>query len=401
MRSQGSAERNRRLRVLILTPWYPDDANPYAGVFVRNHALAVSCCCDVVVLHLGTTDAPATRLWRFSEDSDPAFTAGLPCYRFFLRGSQAGFRPGPIGILGLVQALRYVRRRHGSWDVVHVHVFTIAWLGLAIARIWSTPLLITEHFSIIQRRQLNALQACLLRWCCHRAHAVLPVSDALKKAMRSYGVRARFRVVHNTVDTSLFRPPEMCTGGVGPIRILNVNSLVKNKGVALLLKALAQLPASCCWRMDILGDGPQRFDLEDLTAELGLQASVSFHGAVMPAQVAQWMRQADFFVLASESETFNLATAEALCTGLPVLVTRCGGPEEFVDESCGLLVQPGLERAMALGLMDMMSSLDGFDRQAIAGKARSLFGPQRIGSQIITAYLEGIRVHSGSVAGRC
>lgn len=398
--SRGAAHRNHRLRVLILTPWHPTSSHPYAGVFVRNHAIAVSSCCDVVVLHLESTGTSSSPIRDFSEDSDPTFTAGLPYYRIVLPGAQPGFRTWPIGMLRLFQVLRHVRRQHGAWDVVHVHVFTIAWLGFAIARLWSTPLLISEHFSIIHRHQLNALQAHWLRWCYRRCHAVLPVSHALKQAIQSYGVRAHFQVIYNTVDTSLFHPPEMRMNDAGAIRILNVNSLLKSKGVALLLKALAQLSSSYWWHLDVLGDGPQRYELEALAAELGLQTSVSFHGAVMPAQVAHWMRQADFFVLASESETFNVATAEALCTGLPVLVTRCGGPEEFVDESCGRLVESGQEHAMALGLMDMMTSLDGFDRQAIARNARSRFGHQRIGSQIIAAYREGIQAHSGSFAER-
>lgn len=373
---------NRRLRVLVLTPWFPIASKPYAGVFVRSQAIATRRFCDVVVVHIYPTVMRTAHLDRGVQDPDLSLTGGLPCYRLLVRGGRFGYLPSPMDLINLLQVLRQVRRQHGAWDVVHVHVFTRALLGLAVARLWRTPLLITEHFSIIQRRRLSALEALCLRWCCRRAQAVLPVSHVLRQAMQSYGVRATFHVIPNTVDESIFHPPIRHTKQEARIRIINVNSLLKSKGIGTLLKALAQLPSGYSWHLDILGDGPDRQLFESMATTLGIRNFVKFHGMALPAEVARSMRQADFFVLASESETFSVATAEALCSGLPVLVTRCGGPEEFVDESCGRLVAAGDVRAMTTGLQEMFDCLEHFDRKDIARRAQSRFGHQQIGSQI-------------------
>lgn len=382
---------HRRLRALILTPWFPIASKPYAGVFVRNQAIATSRHCDVIVVHICLTVMRPALLNGRCQDPDLSLTGGLPCYRVFVRGGRFGYLPSPVDAINILRVLRHVRHQYGAWDVVHVHVFTRALLGLAIARLWRTPLLITEHFSIIQRRRLSALQALCLRWCCRRAQAVLPVSHTLKQAMQSYGVRAPFNVVANTVDTSIFHPPMRRMHDDAMIRIVNVNSLLKSKGVGTLLKALARVPSTYSWHLDILGDGPHRQVFESMAAALGIEDVVTFHGMALPAEVARSMRQADFFVLASESETFSVATAEALCSGLPVLVTRCGGPEEFVDESCGRLVPAEDVPAMTMGLQEMFDCLEHFDRQEIAHRAQLRFGHQQIGSQISGLYQQLVR----------
>lgn len=382
----AAASSPRRLRALILTPWFPIASNPYAGIFVRNQAIAISRYCDVIVVHICLAAMCPARLDRRRQDLDLSLTGGLLCYRFFVRGGGFGYASSPVDTINILQALRHIRHQHGAWDVVHVHVFTRALLGLLIARLWRTPLLITEHFSIIQSLRLSALQAICLRWCCRRAQAVLPVSHTLKQAMQSYGVIAPFHVVANTVDTSIFHPPMHRVHDDAMIRIVNVNSLLKSKGVGTLLKALAKVPSTHSWHLDILGDGPDRQIFESMAVALEIEDLVTFHGMALPAEVARSMRQADFFVLASEFETFSVATAEALCSGLPVLVTRCGGPEEFVDESCGRLVPAEDVPAMTMGLQEMFDCLEDFDRQEIARRAQLCFGHQEIGSQISGLY---------------
>jgi glycosyltransferase involved in cell wall biosynthesis len=379
-----------RLRVLFITPWYPNLSNPYAGVFVRNYALALRRFCDVVIIHLGIAAQDSRGPWGIYEESDPSLTAGVPCYRVLMRGSNKAALTLPVRAFGLVQALRKVRRRHGDWDVVHAHVFTTTLFALPVARFWCTPLLISEHFSIIQRHAMSRLQSQWLRWCCQQAHAVLPVSHALKQAMEEHGVQASFQVVPNTVDVASFYPPPTRSSATAVIRLISVVSLVEIKGVSFLLNALAALPPTHTWHLDIIGDGPEREALESLTASLGISACVTFQGVVQPNDVANCMKQADLFVLASLCETFSVATAEALCSGLPVVVTRCGGPEDFVDESCGRLVEAGNASAMTEALIDMFGSLPNFNREAISRKAVARFSHHTVGSILTSLYQEAI-----------
>ena len=69
------------------------------------------------------------------------------------------------------------------------------------------------------------------------------------------------------------------------------------------------------------------------------------------------MRESHLFVLASLTETFSAATAEALASGLPVLATRCGGPEEYLTPELGRLVAADDVEALHAGLVEMLARL--------------------------------------------
>ena len=107
-------------------------------------------------------------------------------------------------------------------------------------------------------------------------------------------------------------------------------------------------------------------------------------------EVAEFMRLADFLVLPSLFETFSVVTAEALTSGIPVLATRCGGPEEFVTKDVGLLVPPGNTEALFNGLDYMLNNLERFNTEQISHYATEHFSPERVGEQLHRVYLECI-----------
>jgi glycosyltransferase involved in cell wall biosynthesis len=136
------------------------------------------------------------------------------------------------------------------------------------------------------------------------------------------------------------RPPQ--TGG---LRLLYVGSLEYRKGVDLLLLAVHRLTAPG-WRLDILGDGPERAKLEELAANLGLNDRVTFHGRQRNEAVQQAMQQASLLVVPSRigprNQTEGLPTVivEAFSSELPVIATRLTGiPEIIRPGETGLLFE--------------------------------------------------------------
>lgn len=117
--------------------------------------------------------------------------------------------------------------------------------------------------------------------------------------------------------------------------ILYVGSLESRKGVDLLLRAVARTKIPN-WRLDILGDGPERAKLEALAADLGLTGRVTFHGKQRNEQVQAAMRQAALLAVPSRigprNQTEGLPTVivEAFSAGLPVIATRLTGIPEIV-----------------------------------------------------------------------
>jgi glycosyltransferase involved in cell wall biosynthesis len=213
-----------------------------------------------------------------------------------------------------------------------------------------------------------------------RAALVCPVNRQLQRAIQAYGIRARFRVVPNTVDTGIFRPAA-ARGAETGIRLVNVALHVEVKALDVLLHAVALLTDQRPeLTLELVGEGPTTPALQELTAALGLEGRVRFAGALAPAEVADRLRASDVFVLSSHSENMPLAALEALCCGLPVAATDVGGVPEAVGED-GALARPGDPAALAEAIRTVLGRLDGYDRTDIARRAAGRWSFEAVGVQ--------------------
>jgi glycosyltransferase involved in cell wall biosynthesis len=139
---------------------------------------------------------------------------------------------------------------------------------------------------------------------------------------------------------------------------LSVARLEPNKGLAVLLRALAALPpeAAVDWRWVVVGSGRDRAMLESLAGQLGLRERVSFAGAVSDTDLHNLYALADGFAIASLYEGSSLATLEAMAHGLPVVATTAGGlPDKVRQGETGWLVPPGDAGALASALGDLLA----------------------------------------------
>jgi glycosyltransferase involved in cell wall biosynthesis len=220
------------------------------------------------------------------------------------------------------------------------------------------------------------------------------VSRFLQQSITKHGIKARFLVVPNVVDARLFYPnldyrPQRDLKHLLVVGLLDSSH---NKGLQYLFNALAKLRIHReGWHLDIVGDGPGRAEYESMVKDLGLTDKVTFCGFKTKRDVAEYMRQADIFVLPSLFETFSVTAAEALLTGTPVLATRCGGPEEFLTEDVALTVPPGDAKALHDGLDYMLNHLKCFSPNHISKYATSLFSPERVGEQLHRIYSTYVR----------
>jgi glycosyltransferase involved in cell wall biosynthesis len=369
--------------VLFLTSAYPTAREPAAGVFVREHALAAAAHADVGVVHLdrraGYTGLP--RVERVDGEPLPTWRVAYP------------YRPLAVSLAAHAAAAvsGYRAARFGP-DLLHAHFFLAGLPGVVLGRTLRKPVVVTEQWSVFLpsdptpvTRPLRA--AAKLTY--ERADLVLPPSEALRRAIEAQGIRARFRIVPNVVDTSLFRPDGIPLAA--PPRLLAVGLLYDAKGYEFLLEAASILDREGReFRLDVVGDGPRRADYERLTEELDVRHRVTFHGLVPKPEVARLMREASAFVLASRYDNNPSALVEALASGLPVVATDVGGIPELVDASNGLLARPQDARHLAERISELLDGLPGYDRGAIARAAAARFSRERVGGLLANAYAEAL-----------
>lgn len=154
-----------------------------------------------------------------------------------------------------------------------------------------------------------------------------------------------------------------------PPYILAIGRLGPEKGFDILIRAFARLVHSqkSTLRLVILGEGAERASLEKLSASLGVSESVSLPGY---RATGPWLGDALMFALSSRYEGFPNALGEAMAAGLPIVATRCRGPEEMlIDGESGLLVDVGDVAALAAGMSRLVD--DPFLRARLGERARS------------------------------
>ena len=214
----------------------------------------------------------------------------------------------------------------------------------------------------------HRLSGWLIRRIWKRSRAVVANCDSLARLAEAAGADT-VQVIPNGVDGDVFSPERRSRPRGGTANILFVGRLAGQKGVDVLLHALAQTSAQA--RLLVAGDGPCLEDLKDLAEKLGIRDQVEFLGWVERESLPGIYADADILALPSRDEGMPNVVLEAMASGLPVVAASVGGtPELVVDGETGLLVAPDDVRALASALETLVSSPEKAMAMGRAGRER-------------------------------
>lgn len=310
-----------KLKILLISPWYPNSVHAQDGNFVRSQAELLARDHEVEVLCV--VEGARPQVQSTLEES------GVRVIRSGYSGS--GGRPS-----------RLLRRRR-AWraalghrtlvpDFIHAHVLIDG--GIVAERLageLGVPFVVTEHshrwledWPLARKPEL-----WLAKQAAERAAVVIAVSPALKVGMERHGISGRIRVIPNVIATEHFYPEE--PGADKGFTFLHVSDFSLNKRLPDLLTAFAEVAAVHPQaRLHIAGNGDLTV-LEQLIQSSHLRArQITISGPHEQPAVGELMRAADAFVLTSALETQSLVVIEALLSGLPVISTRSGGPDSIL-----------------------------------------------------------------------
>jgi sugar transferase (PEP-CTERM/EpsH1 system associated) len=308
----------------------------------------------VLSLEVGGLEMVVLNLVRLSDRS--AFDHAVVC----LHG-RGGLAPRfeqlgvPVRALEAEDRWQFLRRLSAAFrslrpHVVHTHNPAPHLFGALAARLTGAPAVVhTKHgrnFPTVPRLVLANRFASFL------SDAVVAVSeDAARVACDVERVPTRrVRVFPNGVDLARW-PVRDTREPTGPPRAVCVARLDPVKDHASLFRAARLVhDAEPSFRLDVVGDGPERPRLEALVRELGLEDTVVFQGHRDDVETA--LAGADVFVLASTTEGISLTLLEAMAAGLPIVATDVGGNREVVvPGETGWLVPPRSPEALAEALL--------------------------------------------------
>lgn len=321
---------------------------------------------------------------------------------------------------GLSLNLRYslaAQRKVRSMDVIHVqHPFLSGQLALRYARARGVPVIFTNHtrYDLYAHHYLpwfipkavsqTFLQTYLPNFC-QQCDLVIAPSPGIAGVLRDLGVAAEIKVIPNGIDLSPFRIPDRAPAPVraelrlpeDALVLMYLGRLGPEKNLAFLLRAFSGVAAACPTAvLALVGDGPETDNLRDQAQKAGLAARVFFLGQVPHTDVPRYLRAADVFVTASETEAHPFSLIEAMAAGLPALgIVSPGVGDTIIDGVNGLLSTPDL--AVFTAKMVRLV-LDGDLRRALSEQAvvsSQQFDIKRTAALVFSEYerLAGQRTH--------
>ena len=371
----------RPLRIALLSY----RGNPHSGgqgIYVRylskaladlGHSVEVFAGQPYPELHDGIalTEVPSLDLYRADDpfrrprrsefrDAIDVLEYGLMCVASF---------PEPLTFS--LRAARMVGRRAAEFDVVHDNQC----LGYGLLRLQrKLPVVATIHHPISIDRDLAvghahgwAKKMSLRRWygfvamqerVARRLSRILTVSTSARDdVMREFTVeKNKIAVIHNGVDTELFRPlPEIARI---PGRIVTTSSSdVPLKGLVHLIEALAKIRTERDATLLVIGKPKKRGPVADAISRFDVADAIEFRSGIDYLDLVCEYARAEVAVVPSLYEGFSLPAIEAMSCGVPLVTTTGGALPEVVgaDGECSLHVPPGDAGEMAVAINRLLN----------------------------------------------
>ncbi|MFM9330482.1 glycosyltransferase family 4 protein [Paenibacillus mesotrionivorans] len=228
-------------------------------------------------------------------------------------------------------------------DLIHTHTeFSLGIFGRRIARSLGIPTVHTmhtiyEHYThyIAKTGTLDAAAKTLARKMsrhfCNTADAVIAPTEKVEEMLRVYGVGNRIAVIPTGIELDKFAPARYSDAEITAAKaeyglvdtdrvLLYIGRISKEKNLVEILQGLRDyLPRHPNVKFLLVGDGPDRKNLQSLTHSLGMESQVIFAGEKPWEQIGLYYQLGDVFVSASQSETQGLTFIEALAAGLPLI----------------------------------------------------------------------------------
>ncbi|GEM02104.1 Glycosyltransferase involved in cell wall bisynthesis [Halolactibacillus halophilus] len=373
------------MRVLIVARGYPSEKYNINGIFEFDQAKALASSGHEVIL--AAVDVRSLRRWRrwgyvnFVKDGVHVEALNIPC------GRVPKFILNKFRKIALSKIYSRVVKKHGKPDVIHSHFIGIGYTTAKVFREKGIPLVHTEHYSGMNQVELSNYYHKLGSFTYENMTKIIVVSEYLKNnIMKKFGIEPA--VVPNIVDLSKFNY-EIKKKNKIKFNFISVGSLSKNKRMDLLINAFNDaFKDEVNVNLFIYGEGSERKNLEDLINKLNLRKRVILMGLKDRKIIAKKMQESHCFVLASKLETFGVVYIEAMSMGLPVIATKCGGPEDFINRENGVLVEVDNVYDLTTSLIFMKEHIKSFNRKRISDSVKIRYSPNVISEQLNVIYKE-------------
>ncbi len=255
-----------------------------------------------------------------------------------------------------LHAGRIIKQCRPDVVIISGYFYLPAWSVLAWAKLHRKPIVFWFETNQFDRRRGRAKEVIkrVFVGACDVAHVY---GSSNREYLESLGMK-RSAIIEKraTIDSGLFLKRRAAFHS-GFRRFIYVGRFSPEKNLPRLLEAFQIVRRKNQAELILVGYGPDEQLLRQQTRDLGLSESVIFTGAMTQEEVGRALADSDCLVLPSLSEPWGLVANEALCSGIPIIVSnRCGCAKDLVTEDSGLVIEPEAPEQLAEA-MDKVCSL--------------------------------------------
>jgi glycosyltransferase involved in cell wall biosynthesis len=366
---------------------------PIHYFYGKNYASEMICAHDIFTrVSKLVPESRAISLFKLDEETDTShlfykYLTAKPFYPNFMDNIKLMF-------FYTFRGLKLIKEQH--YSVIH-HVFPFR-----IGRTFNPLFLLTgqnvkkiigpvmlsvnfENKDISKNNQLisklvflfDPLYALLSRMTLSRSDCILALNNKAKQELVFIGVpENKITILPIGIDINKFSFTPFAKKDSKNIELLALGYLHKRKGTELVIKALQLVKKNCpSVHLTIIGDGPQRTELENLASKLDLKKNITFAGFVNYEQLVKYYQKSHILVSMSRAESWGQVYIDAMACGLPIITSKNDGSNEIVvDGKFGYLVDKEDYKALAdktlhlINNFDLMAKLGRCARQEVENK---------------------------------
>ncbi len=341
------------MHILIISRSYPNKINKSSGNFVQNQVEALSQH-TIQIGVLGVYNVSLKELIKVRNikqiGSYIYSKKNVKIYEFLYPVlPKLHFINNKIKVLIGKKLLKKYIHKNGRPDIIHLHTFELGRLALWAKKIYNIPYVVTEHTSLFYLNKATIWHQKLAYKIYRESSYNIGVSKNSATFLENK-FNTTFHYLPNFIDTSTFSLKKERTDKT--INFINVAYLTKNKNQHILINAFNKAFGNNeQFQLTIVGNGPEMQNLISLCSKLK-STNIHLHGYANQNELKDLLHDSDFFVLSSNYETFGVVLIEAMSCGLPVISTKCGGPESIIiNDKLGILCPKGNVDALSEALI--------------------------------------------------
>lgn len=397
----------KTINVFVVPSWYPSPNHPLDGIFIQEQLEALSNKSSNIQVYVSLPPDESGQitplqpfsflkacLWYTHTKKEISISKSNQVTQLSHPALSWSPRFGGMGLLikyhqkNLVHLLEHI----GHIDLIHAHVsFPCGYVANVLSEEYHIPFVITEHMGPFPFKHyiVNGKPRKEIDQALRRASETIAVSPALAQRITSFGYRQPI-VIPNMIDERRFDIKK--TNSHERFIFFSLSSFSEQKGIDILLEAISIWnPPTQKVEFRIGGDGPQFLFYRKMAEKLRISDRIIWLGSLSREEAPRYFQEADVFVLPSRHESFGVVYAEAIATGIPVIATKCGGPEFIINDLNGRLVEIDDAKGLANAMMKVHNEYQSFSTDKIREDFMKRFSHSAVVPQIINLYHEIIK----------